>query len=137
MKLESTISFLYKIPVIKYLFHFILKLYGVHISPKAKTAKGLTFPHLGQGVVIHPSAKISSNAIIYHQVTIGRSDVWIDRNIKEMGKSKIEKKVIIGSEAKILIDNNGLKIGNSTIIGANGIFSKSTGEHNVWVENMQ
>lgn len=80
---------------------------GADIPLNCKIEGGLLTPH-PNGIVIHPSARIGANCLIFQQVTIA-------------GAVVVGHHVDIGAGAKIL---GPLKIGNNVKIGANAVVTK-------------
>lgn len=71
------------------------------------------FPHGIRGVFISGGAKIGSNCVIFHQVTIGSNTL---KDSKHYGAPIIGDNVYIGCGAKII---GNIKVGNNVRIGAN------------------
>ena len=108
-----------------------LRIFGLDI-PGSVCFKGrVTFAHGGLGVVIHPRTTIGHSVKIYQQVTIGRSDIWNDTTSEQFEGVFIGDNVIICTGAKILTSRR-LDIGAGSIIGANSVLTKSTGENEIW-----
>ena len=86
------------------IFRVIYLLFNCYIPPTCEIGQGSKFPH-GIGIVIHHTAKIGKNSIIFQNVTIGGGDgICIGDNC------------IIGTGAVICGSN--LSIGNNVNIGA-------------------
>ena len=71
--------------------------------------------HGGNGIVIHPLARIGRHVVIGQQVTVGGTGIG-------QAKPVIGDHVYIGAGAKIL---GPITIGNSVVIGANAVVVKS------------
>jgi serine O-acetyltransferase len=71
--------------------------------------------HGGNGVVIHPRARVGRNVIIHQQVTIGGSG-------KSGGVPVIEDDVYLGAGCKVLGD---VTVGHNSLVGANAVVTKS------------
>ncbi len=82
---------------------------GADIPLNCDIGGGLLIPH-PNGIVIHPSAKIGVNCLIFQQVTIGSRDL--------PGLPEIGAQVDIGAGAKIL---GPVKVGYRARIGANAV----------------
>ncbi|MDP9123148.1 MAG: serine acetyltransferase [Pseudomonadota bacterium] len=82
---------------------------GADIPLNCRIGGGLLLPH-PNGVVIHPSATIGPNCLIFQQVTIGAGG--------KPGFPSIGGHVDIGAGAKIL---GGVTIGDHARIGANAV----------------
>ena len=129
-------SFLLKIKsknnkFINYFIQNVFKLLGIDFPKEVHVGKNLVLPHRGNGVVLHKTTIIGDNVKIYQQCTVGRADIWKDKPDKNFSGVEIQDNVIICAGAKVLTSEK-LVIGNGTIIGANAVLVKSTGENEVW-----
>jgi serine O-acetyltransferase len=102
--------FLCKILVLRHAFWSVVT--GADIPLSCQIGGGLLIPH-PNGIVIHPSAKIGVNCLIFQQVTIGIRDA--------NGVPEISGHVDIGAGAKIL---GAIKIGPHAKIGANAVVTR-------------
>ncbi|MFT3812151.1 MAG: hypothetical protein QM740_02110 [Acidovorax sp.] len=82
---------------------------GADIPLDCQIGGGLLLPH-PNGVVIHPSARIGPNCLIFQQVTIG--------TLEAGGTPLIGGHVDIGAGAKLL---GGIVVGDHAKIGANAV----------------
>ncbi|MDU7085929.1 MAG: serine acetyltransferase [Clostridium sp.] len=114
------------------LFHASLRLLSIEIPNNVKIGKNLSLLHGGVGVVLHPSTEIGDGVRIFQGVTLGRADVEKKWQESKMEKIIVENGVIICAGAKILCKRGVLTIGKNTIIGANAVLTKSTGENEIW-----
>lgn len=105
---------------------------GLDIPSSVILGKNVQFPHNSIGTVIHPNTRIGNNVKIYQNVTIGRSNVWEEPK-KNFAGFVIEDGVIICAGAKIISSEETLVVGKNTIIGANAVLTRSTGENEIWV----
>ena len=83
---------------------------GADIPLNCNLGGGLLIPH-PNGIVIHPSAEIGPNCLIFQQVTI-------------VGKVKIGGHVDIGAGAKLI---KPVSVGNHARIGANAVVIQNVG----------
>lgn len=83
---------------------------GADIPLNCRLGGGLLLPH-PNGIVIHPSAEIGVNCLIFQQVTIGTGGPL-------PGAPRIDGHVDIGAGAKIL---GGVHLGEHSRIGANAV----------------
>lgn len=118
----------YKIP------HLILAFLGLEIPkevvfPDIKLG-GVHFVHRAPGTVIHPKTTFGKGVQIYQNVTIGKKRPW-DATVKE-GGAYISDGAILCAGAKILFGEETLIVGRGTIVGANSVLTKSTGENEIW-----
>ncbi|MBW3084583.1 UDP-3-O-(3-hydroxymyristoyl)glucosamine N-acyltransferase [Austwickia sp. TVS 96-490-7B] len=95
---------------------------GAELPPQVVCGPGVRFPHAGRGVIIHNTAVIGSNAVIYHRVTIGMS--WT------LPAPRIGNDVFIGTGANIL---GTINVADGTWIGANAVVVKDTLPHHTYV----
>lgn len=114
------------------LFFILLKILGIELPRQAKIGKGVVFPHLGGGIVIHPKCIIEDRATIFQGVTIGRANPWKSSDKVKMGTIYIGEGVYLCAGAKILCSEKDLYIGKNTIIAANAVLTKSTGDNEIW-----
>jgi serine O-acetyltransferase len=112
--------------------YYLLKVLGVEIPQSVQVGKNLELVHGGVGVVIHPSTTLGDNVKIYPGVTIGRADIHKPAESSGFRGVVIMDGVILSAGAKILGKNGILKIGKSSIIGANAVLLESTGEREIW-----
>jgi len=96
-----------RIAILRHRFWSVIT--GADIPLSSQIGGGLLLPH-PNGVVVHASAKIGPNCIIFQQVTIGT------RGTK--GVPQIGGHVDIGAGAKIL---GPIAIGDHVLIGANSV----------------
>ena len=101
------------------------------IDRRVKIGENLNLVHNGLGVVIHPYTTIGNNVKIYQQVTIGRGDIWKSESSDFVGFN-IEDEVVLCAGAKIICSHGKLTVGKGTVIGANSVLTKSTGEYEIW-----
>lgn len=83
---------------------------GSELQPNFRFGGGLILPH-PTGVVIHPSARVGVNCMIFQGVTIGA-------NGPDSGVPYIGGHVDIGAGAKVL---GGITVGDHAKIGANAV----------------
>lgn len=111
---------LYRVPIIKYLAYYIIKLGGVVVPVSVKIGKNVSFVHGAVGTVIHPQTVIKDNVKIYQNVTIGRGDIWKEPS-KDFEGFEIGNNVCICAGAKIISSHGKRYIGENSIIGANAV----------------
>lgn len=123
-------------PVIGRLAKEMLSVYGVEFPSAVQTGRGLNIVHRGFGVVIHPKTVIGENVTLYHAVTIARADSWVPLYGREFPGVEIGDYAVICPGAKILGATEGLlRVGTGTVIGANAVLTRSTGDWEVWAGN--
>ena len=119
-------------PVIGRSAYFLLKLLGAEIPLSVKIGKECLLMHGGFGVVIHPLTIIGERVRIYPGVTLGRADIHLPIEESAFEGILIENDVILASGAKVLCKEGVLKVRCGTIVGANAVLLKSTGEGEIW-----
>ena len=131
MKIVENFLKLYRFPILNKLSFIVLSMIGVEIPVIVKIGKGVSFPHNSIGTVIHPNTRIEDNVKIYQNVTIGRSNIWEHPN-KTFEGFLIKKGAVLCAGSKILGKNGTLVVGENTIIGANSVLTRSTGDNEIW-----
>ena len=119
----------------KFILRVLCKLQGAELPPTCNIGKNIKFPHGLKGIVIHPNTIIGDNVTIFHQVTCGRGDMYnINKRVEKTFFESIilEDGAILCAGAKIICNRNKLIVGKNTIVGANAVLTKSTGEDEVW-----
>ncbi|WP_140416483.1 serine O-acetyltransferase [Arthrobacter globiformis] len=109
-----------------------LALYGVEFPAAVEVGTGLKVLHRGFGTVVHPSTRIGNNVTLFHGVTIGRGDPWVDGTESLARGVVIEDDVVLCAGAKIICINGVITVGRGTIVGANAVLTRSTGRNEVW-----
>ena len=110
----------------------LLLLYGLDIPAAVQIGSGLVLQHRGMGTVIHPATTLGQNVTLYHQVTIGRADAHVPWEQSLMERIVIEDGVILYPGAKVLGGAGTTTVGRSTILAANAVLTRSTGDWEIW-----
>lgn len=110
----------------------LMLLYGLEVQPSTVIGSGLRLNHRGMGTVLHPLTKIGDRVTIYHQVTVGRADGHIPFSESKMRRIEIGDDVALYPGSKILGGPGVTRVGSGTIIAANAVVTKSTGDWEVW-----
>lgn len=110
----------------------LMLLYGLDLPREVILEPGLVLQHRGMGTVIHPDTSIGQRVTIYHQVTIGRADAHVKRANSPMERVKICDDAILYPGAKILAGAGITRVGTGTIIAANAVLTRSTGDWEIW-----
>jgi serine O-acetyltransferase len=111
---------------------FILGMYGIELPPEVKIGEDFELLHKGFGTVIHPLVTIGNRVKIYHQVTIGRAHTHLYGERESMTQIVIGDDVVLFPGAKVVGGPGVMTIGRGTVVGANSVLTKSTGENEVW-----
>ena len=110
----------------------ILLILGVDLPHTVILGRNVEFPHNSVGTVIHNNSIVGDNVKIYQNVTLGRTDIYKRYKDSKMKQIVIKDNAIICAGAKILCKDGILTVGKNTIIGANAVLTKSTGENEIW-----
>jgi serine O-acetyltransferase len=111
----------------------LLRFIGPDIAPTARIGRGLVIAHRGTGVVIHERAVIGDRVNILHNVTLGRADVWDHVVPGDHPIVVIEDDVWLCTGAVVIgTAANPVTVGRGTVVGANAVLSRSTGEWEIW-----
>ena len=117
----------WKIPILPLIFTRTVQiLYAVDIDYKASLDGGIVIVH-GVGLVIGSGAKIKSNVILFHGVTLGRRGIGPTISATD-GFPAIEEDCIICTGAKLL---GNIIIGKNTTIGANCVITNDVAANTI------
>jgi serine O-acetyltransferase len=105
---------------------------GIEIPDAVEIGTGLQVRHDGFGLVIHPKTTIGDRVVLFHGVTIGRSDVWIPQSESSFVGIHIGDDAWICAGAKVIGGAGRLTVGRGTIVGANAVLLESTGDWEIW-----
>lgn len=110
----------------------LLLVAGLEVLPQTKIGKDLLLQHRGMGIIIHPKTVIGDRVTIYHQVTIGRKDAHISEADSPMECIVIGDDAVLYPGSKILGGPGVTTVGARTIIAANAVLTRSTGDDEIW-----
>lgn len=85
---------------------------GSEIPTSVSIGTALALPHAGRGIVVHPDARIGSNCMIFHRVTLAA---------KDGGAPTLADDVTVGTGAVIL---GPVHIGYRATVGANAVVTR-------------
>jgi serine O-acetyltransferase len=119
------------LPVIGGPIRWLLRLRGTDIPPRCLQGHDLVLPHSGAGIVVHYRTTIGSRVVIYQGVTIGRGDVWRPET-DGPGGVVVEDDAVLCAGAKVLYTGGVLRVARGSIVGANAVLTRSTGEGEIW-----
>lgn len=112
---------------------FALKAAGVDFPTSVRVGPGLKLPHATTGMVIHPNTTIGERVTIFHNVTIGRANIWETADADRWGGARIEDDAVLCAGAVVLIrDGATITVGRGSVVGSNAVLTESTGEWEVW-----
>lgn len=108
-----------------------LALCGVEFPAEVEVGPELIVAHRGFGLVVHPKTTLGRHVILYHGVTLGSAAPW--DGPKAVVGIEVGDDVTICAGAKVLAPSGELlRIGKGTIIAANTVLTRSTGEDELW-----
>ena len=110
----------------------ILERKTIYIPRKVEIGKRVSLVHNAPCLVVHPNTVIGDDVKIYQGVTIGRADIYRDHEESDMEKIIIDDGAVICAGAKILCKEGVLRVGKNTIVGANAVLTRSTGDNEIW-----
>ncbi|MFL0566940.1 hypothetical protein [Microbacterium sp. 179-I 1D1 NHS] len=110
----------------------LLLLYGIEFPREVMVGRDLRLVHRGMGTVIHPRTRIGDRVRIFHQVTIGRADGHVPAEKSGMERIDIGSDVVLFPGAKVLGGEGVTTVGQGTLVAANAVLTRSTGEWEVW-----
>ena len=113
----------WKIPGLPLIFARIIQiLYAIDIDYKASISGGIVIVH-GVGLVIGSGAKVASNVVFFHGVTLGRRGIGPVISATD-GFPQVKEDCIICAGA-VLLGN--ITIEKNTTIGANAVVTQNIG----------
>ncbi len=109
----------------------LLALTGIEFPADVEVGSELIVAHRGFGLVVHPKTTLGKHVILYQGVTLGSAAPW-DGPRAVVG-IEVGDDVTICAGAKVLAPSGELlRIGKGTIIAANAVLTRSTGEDELW-----
>jgi serine O-acetyltransferase len=120
-------------PLVGALAHRLLRITaGIEIPDSVRIGEDLRIAHGGFGLVVHDLTTIGDRVRLFQGVTIGRADIWIRRAESRFEGVDIGDDVCICAGAKVLGRDGRLRVGRGTVVGANAVLTRSTGEWEIW-----
>lgn len=118
-----------KAQIVGPLLRMASKFRGVQIPPHTYTDP----PHLAHvgPIIVHEKTKLGRNVTLFHNVTIGRGNVWEEPN-EDFAGFEIKDYAVLCAGAVILGSRERVTVGEGTVIGANAVLTQSTGDWEVW-----
>lgn len=83
-------------------------------------------------MVLHPTTKIGENVTVYHNVTVGRADSWVSRELEAEEGVLIEDDSVLCPGAVVLFRGHQIKVARGTVLAANSVLLESTGVGEIW-----
>lgn len=110
----------------------VLAIYGIEFPAEVKVGLGLRIIHRGFGLVVHPKTVFGDNVTLYHGVTIGRADAHVPGHKSMMKAILIDDGAILFPGCVVLGGPGVTRVGKNSIIAANAVLTKSTGDNEIW-----
>lgn len=108
-------------------------LFGCDVPPQVEVGRDVELLHNGIGTVVHPTTVIGDGACICQNVTIGDATNWPGYDGEGCFEGVvIGEGVMVCTGAKVLGSDGPLHVGKGTVVGANAVLTRSTGEDEVW-----
>lgn len=83
--------------------------------------------------MMNPNTRLGDHVTVYHGVTIARADSWVPLAGRSFPGVEIGDHAVLCPGAKILVSAAGvLRVGVGTVIGANAVLTRSTGDWEMW-----
>ncbi|WPU08581.1 hypothetical protein [Pseudarthrobacter oxydans] len=122
-----------RLPIVGRMAREVLALYGIEFPKEVQFGQRLNLVHRAFGVVINPKTKLGTNVTIYHGVTIARADSWVPLGSRPFLGVEIGDHAVLCPGSKILAPTGELlRVGAGTVIAANSVLTRSTGQWEVW-----
>lgn len=112
--------------------YLVLKLLGAEVPRSVELGEDVTLVHGAFGLVVHPNTSIGNRVKIYPGVTLGRADIHLPIEESTFKGIEIGDDVIFSPGGKVLCKEAVLRVGKGTVVGANAVLLKSTGEGEIW-----
>ncbi len=133
MKLIPRLIAAQRVPVLGRLAKEMLALYGVEFPKSVEYGERLNIVHRGFGVVVSPRCKMGNDVTIYHGVTMARADSWVPLRGAHFPGFHIGDHAVLCPGAKLLAQRGEvLRVGEGTIVAANSVLTRSTGDWEIW-----
>lgn len=92
---------------------YLRTLLGTELPARFRCGPGLALPHSGRGIIVHETATLGANSMIFHRVTIGTH--------KRPRAPQIGRDAYVGTGAVVVGD---ITIGDGVTIGANSLVNR-------------
>lgn len=113
----------------------LLRCLAVDIPTEVQIEWPVHVYHNWIGVVISRHARIGRNVSIFHGVTIGRRDPYVPESESPVSPIVIEDDAFLCVGAVILGGDEEVRVGRGTVVGANAVLTRSTGQWEIWAGN--
>lgn len=108
-------------------------LFGLDIPPETEVGHDVEFLHNGIGTAVHPKAVLEDGCCICQNVTIGDANNWPGHDsIGSFDGVAIGEGAMICAGAKVLGSDGVLHVGRGTVVSANAVLTRNTGDGEIW-----
>jgi len=128
-KLQMRLVQAQKLPGVGPFVRMFMKFRGVQIPPHTFTYRPW-IAHVGP-IVVHEKTRFGKDVTLFHNVTIGRADIWEEPR-PDFAGFEIRDGAIICAGAVIVGAKGTVTVGEGTVIGANSVLNQSTGDWEIW-----
>jgi len=128
----TSLAYARRLPLLGRLAYYALKFLGVELPLSVPIGRGLEIAHGGFGIVVHSRTVIGQNVKIYPGVTLGRADIHRPMFDSHFEGILIEDEVVLSPGCKVLCKEGVLQVRCGTVVGANAVLLRSTGENEIW-----
>lgn len=118
-------------PIIGKLIHQVLLLLAVEVPPQVSIGSDLRVEHRGNGLILSANTKIGNRVRLFHQVTTGRKDNLAGHPLPDVAIELCDD-VVVYPGARIFGGAEPTRVGRGTIVAANAVVTRSTGEWEIW-----
>lgn len=110
--------------------HFMRWYFCVTVECESFYGEGARIMH-GYATGIHPKTTLGENVTIYQTVTLGRGELF-SAEPDDFGGVVVEDHAVVCAGVIVAAPEEGIVIGEGTVIAANAVLTKSTGDWEVW-----
>lgn len=121
-----------RLPIIGAVATRALSVLGVEIPKRVVMGEDLNLVHRGHGVVLHPQTNLGRHVTLYHNVTVARSNSWVQDPGSVHTRVKIGDHSVLCPGSVVLFSTEDLTVGEGTVLGANSVLLTSTGDWEIW-----
>lgn len=109
----------------------VLLLLSVEVPAQVGIGSGLRVEHRGNGLILSANTRIGDRVRLFHQVTTGRKDNLRGSPLP-YDAIILEDDVVVYPGARIFGGAEPTVVGRGTIVAANAVVTRSTGEWEIW-----
>lgn len=118
------------IPVVGKLVRYVLRVvFGTMLPDSTYLGEGTRIVH-GNSTNLHPKVVVGRNCMIFQNTSVGRSNIDVDE--PEDFIVVVEDFAVISTGVVVAAPDEGLVVGEGTLVAANSVLKESTGEWEIW-----